>query len=90
LDLYFLGERKMMKLIKNKLVLVIAVLAFSFIGINAQGLSVNDTNQLEQKVFKQLIKLPYYGVFDHISYQVEGNAVYLYGKVNNAVNKKDA
>jgi hypothetical protein len=80
----------MMKLIKNKLVLVIAVLAFSFVGVNAQGLSVNYTNQIEQKVFKQLINLPYYGVFDHISYQVEGNTVYLYGKVNNAVNKKDA
>lgn len=80
----------MMKLIKNKLALVIAILAFSFVGVNAQGLSVVNGNQIEQKVFKQLIKLPYYGVFDHISYKVDGNTVYLYGKVNNAVNKKDA
>lgn len=79
-----------MKLIKNKLVLAMAVLAFSFAGINAQSLSVNNTGQIEQKVFKQLIKLPYYGVFDHISYRVDGNTVYLYGKVNNAVNKKSA
>ncbi len=79
-----------MKLIKNNIALLIAILAFSFVGVNAQGLSVEKTGQIEQKVFKQLIKLPYYGVFDHISYKVDGNTVYLYGKVNNAVNKKDA
>jgi osmotically-inducible protein OsmY len=46
--------------------------------------------QIQQKVYKQLIKLPRYGVFDHIAYKVEGNKVYLYGKVLNAVNKKAA
>lgn len=80
----------MMKLLKNNLTLLIAILVFSFAGVNAQSLSVKNTNQIEQKVFKQLIKLPYYGVFDHISYKVDGNTVYLFGKVNNAVNKKDA
>lgn len=80
----------MMKLIKNKLAVLIAVLAFSFIGANAQSFSVDHKRQIEQKVFKQLIKLPYYGVFDHISYRVDGNTVYLYGKVFNAVNKKSA
>lgn len=80
----------MMKLIKNNLTLLIAILVFSFVGVNAQSYSVDNTGQIEQKVFKQLIKLPYYGVFDHISYKVDGDTVYLYGKVNNAVNKKDA
>lgn len=80
----------MLKLIKNNLALLIAILAFSFAGVNAQSYSVNSSNQVEQKVFKQLIKLPYYGVFDHISYKVDGNTVFLYGKVANARNKKDA
>lgn len=79
-----------MKLFKNNLALLIAILAFSFVGANAQGFSVDNQRQIEQKVFKQLIKLPYYGVFDHIFYRVDGNTVYLYGKVFNAVNKKSA
>ena len=77
----------MMKLIKNKLALLIAVLAFSVVGINAQGLSVNNTKQIEQKVFKQLIKLPYYGVFDHISYQVDGNTVEIFNSTLQAVSE---
>ncbi len=83
----------MMKLLRNYFALFIAVIAFSFVGVNAQSFSVDNMKQVrevEQKVFKQLIKLPYYGVFDHISYKVDGNTVYLYGKVANAVNQKDA
>lgn len=80
----------MMKLIKNNLALLIAILAFSYVGANAQSYSVDRSSQVEQKVFKQLVKLPYYGVFDHISYRVDGDTVFLYGKVANAVNKKDA
>ncbi len=47
-------------------------------------------NGLERKVFKELIKLPYYGVFDHIAYKVDGSRVTLFGKVANARNRKDA
>lgn len=80
----------MLKSYKNYLALLVAVLAFSFANVNAQSLSFNDRSQLEKKVFKQLIKLPNYGVFDHISYKVDGNTVFLYGKVANAVNQKNA
>lgn len=80
----------MLKLYKNYLALLVAVLAFSFASVNAQSLSSDNTNQLEKKVFKQLIKLPNYGVFDHISYKVDGNTVFLYGKVANAVNQRSA
>ena len=45
---------------------------------------------IEQNVFKQLIRLPYYGVFDHIAYKVNGDTVTLFGKVAEARNKKDA
>lgn len=48
------------------------------------------TREKERAVFKQLVKLPYYGVFDHIGFEVNGDAVTLVGKVANARNKKDA
>ena len=79
-----------MKLLKNYLALFVAILAFSYIGVNAQNYSTDNSAQIEQKVFKQLIKLPNYSVFDHLAYKVDGNTVYLYGKVINAVNRKDA
>lgn len=81
-----------MKYIKHFLVLTIAVLGFSFVDVEAKTYD-NDAKAvqtLERKVFKQLIKLPYYGVFDHIAFKVEGNTVTLYGKVANAINKKSA
>ncbi|MGI9054358.1 MAG: BON domain-containing protein [Pyrinomonadaceae bacterium] len=79
-----------MKSLRNYLALFTAIVAFSFVGVNAQSYSVNNSAQIEQKVFKQLIKLPYYGVFDHLAYKVDGNTVFLYGKVRNAVNRKEA
>ena len=45
---------------------------------------------LERAVFKQLIRLPYYGVFDHIAYKLDGDTVTLVGKVAVAINKNDA
>lgn len=81
-----------MKYIKYFLILTIAVLGFSLVNVEAKtyGDDAKSTQTLERKVFKQLIKLPYYGVFDHIAFKVEGNTVTLYGKVANAVNKKSA
>jgi hyperosmotically inducible protein len=75
-----------MKYIRNFLILTFAFLAFSAFEAQAQA----PQNGLERKVFKELIKLPDYGVFDHIAYKVDGNNVTLYGKVANARNRKDA
>ena len=81
-----------MKLMKYFLVLSIAILGFSFVDVEAKT-NKNDAKTvqtLERQVFKQLIKLPYYGVFDHIAFKVDGNNVTLYGKVANATNRKTA
>ena len=45
---------------------------------------------LERKIFKKLIRLPYYGVFDHITFKVDDGTVTLSGKVAVARNRKDA
>lgn len=82
-----------MKFIRNFLILAVAVLGVSAVSVNAQGYASskqNSSKTLEQKIFKQLIKLPYYGVFDNIKYELNGNTVILSGKVAVARNKKDA
>jgi hyperosmotically inducible protein len=82
-----------MKHIRNLLVLTIAILGFPTINVSAQGYtnSRNVSSQtIERKVFKELIKLNYYGVFDNLKYKVDGNTVTLYGKVVQPITKKSA
>ena len=75
-----------MKYLRNLLILTFVFLSFSAFEAKAQ----TTQNGLERKVFKQILKLPYYGAFDQIAFKVDGSDVTLYGKVANARNKKDA
>ncbi|HEY0457701.1 MAG TPA: BON domain-containing protein [Pyrinomonadaceae bacterium] len=75
-----------MKYIRNFLILSFAFLSFLAFDAKAQAPQTG----LEKQVFKELIKLPYYSVFDHIAYKVDGTTVTLFGKVANARNKRDA
>lgn len=78
-----------MKYIRNLLVMVIAVTAFSFVTVNAQSRNVSQS-AIEQKVFKEIHKLPRYGLFDHIAFRVDGGTVTLFGKTNSLGTMKDA
>jgi hyperosmotically inducible protein len=81
-----------MKFIRHFLILTVAIFGLSAVSANAQRYADNNvsTRTLEQKIFKQLIKLPHYGVFDNIKYELRGNTVILSGKVADPRNKKDA
>lgn len=82
-----------MKYIKGLLILTIAILGFSTVNVSAQSLakSKNASPQtIEHNVFKELIKLNYYGVFDDLKYKVNGDTVTLYGKVVQPITKRDA
>jgi hyperosmotically inducible periplasmic protein len=82
-----------MKFIRYFFILAVAIFGVSLTDVNAQnyaGGKQTFSNQLERKVFKQLIKLPYYGLFDNIKYELRGDTVILSGKVAVARNKKDA
>lgn len=46
--------------------------------------------QLSRKVRKELVTLPYYGVFDNLAYSVNGGVVTLYGDVVRASTRSDA
>jgi hyperosmotically inducible protein len=55
----------------------------------AQKRMVSDTN-ISQKVRKELVTLPYYGVFDNLEYRIEGSTVILQGQVVRPTTKDDA
>ncbi|MEZ5346691.1 MAG: BON domain-containing protein [Pyrinomonadaceae bacterium] len=77
-----------MRILKSFLVLTIAILTFT--QINTLAANMSGGNDISQQVGKEIRKLPYYGVFDIISYEVDGNTVILSGRVYNAMNKKSA
>ncbi len=78
-----------MKYIRNFLVLSFAFLIVFAVGAKAQTVG-NSQRSIEDKVFKKIIGLPYYGVFDNIKFQVNGSTVTLYGKVYSLGVKKSA
>lgn len=81
-----------MKNIKLFLFLAIVILIGNANEISAQTSAdvKPPSREIERKVFKKLITLPYYGVFDHITFRMDGDTVILSGKVAEARNKKDA
>lgn len=77
---------------KGKIIGTALITALMITGIVIAQASPVTTNDgvIEAKVAKQLRMLPYYGVFDHIAFDVNGSTVTLYGQVYNAINKPDA
>ena len=78
-----------MRYLRNLLVMVLAITAFSFVTVNAQGQNISQ-NAIEQKVFKEIHKLPRYGLFDHIAFRVDGGTVTLFGKTHSLGTRKSA
>ena len=72
--------------IKGRMAMVLAsiLLAASF------ALATTPQAKSMEKVRKELVTLPYYGVFDNLEYKVEGGTVTLYGQVVNPVTRHDA
>jgi hyperosmotically inducible protein len=46
--------------------------------------------QLAKKVRKELVTLPWYGVFDNLAYEIDGSTVTLYGQVVQPSTRRDA
>jgi hyperosmotically inducible periplasmic protein len=86
-----------MKTFKNRLVafvLFFAVAASSAVTVGASPLVESgqsfDQQQVSKRVRKELVTLPYYGVFDNLAYKVEGDTVTLYGQVVRPSTRSDA
>ena len=69
-------------------IFAVLLLAVAPAVVNAQRGASNP--QLERRVRKELVTLPYYGVFDNLAYQVNGGTVTLYGEVVRPTTRSDA
>jgi len=83
-----------MKTIKSKIVGLVAallVVASAFIAVPAaaSGQPAESGRQME-RIRKELVTLPYYGVFDNLAFKVEGDTVTLYGQVVRPTTRSDA
>ena len=59
-------------------------------GLLCAGLYAADTDRITKEVHHELVMLPYYGVFDDLSYRVDGSTVTLFGQVTRPTLKSDA
>jgi osmotically-inducible protein OsmY len=83
---------------KIRALVVAALLALTLAGMPylaqaASGAGQKEpkpTNKLVKEVRHELVMLPYYSVFDNLSYKVEGDRVTLYGQVVRPTLKSDA
>lgn len=77
---------------RNLLALVTALVIAASAAVAApvaSGQQSNDVATMNQ-IRKKLVTLPYYGIFDNLSYKIEGNTVTLYGQVVRPSTRKDA
>jgi hyperosmotically inducible protein len=82
-----------MNRIKKFLTFSLAVIAISMAGFSSNATAMTDAKPertVEQKVFRTLLSLPRYGVFDFIQYEIQGSTVVLSGKVITLGTKRDA
>ncbi len=82
-----------MRHFRNFIALTIALAAFSVVSVSAQSFSgdrVRAERTLEQQVFKKLLTLPRYGVFDHLTYQINGSTVVLGGNTISLGTRRNA
>jgi hyperosmotically inducible protein len=76
------------------LVVLASIIAIAISGAtaaaNTTGEKETGGQQVSKKVRRELVTLPYYGVFDNLAYKVEGTTVTLYGQVVRPSTSHDA
>jgi hyperosmotically inducible protein len=84
-----------MRTIKNLILAIAATFAIATSAAAAAPAVASNTQgfgeqRIMKKVRKELVTLPYYGVFDNLAYKVEGSTVTLYGQVVRPSTRQDA
>lgn len=79
-----------MRSLPLKLFIAVAILAFLFVSASAQTTDGLAQLALEKKVKSQILKLPYYDVFDFISFKIVNGTVTLSGYTNDAMTRSSA
>jgi hyperosmotically inducible protein len=72
---------------KKLLLFAFAAMIFS---VSAQTAPGQNNSRLDRQIRKEILTLPYYGVFDAIGYQLNGDTVTLNGYVVRPTTKRDA
>ena len=73
-----------MKSVRRYLFVIVAIAGLLYVGSDAGSLTTASggaQTEIEKKIYKEILILPYYGVFDHILFEVDGGRVILSGKV---------
>ncbi len=79
-----------MKKAKLKLVAWLAVGVLTAASAAVVVAAEQGAQQVGKRVRHELVTLPFYGVFDNLAYQVNGDTVTLYGQVVRPTTKSDA
>jgi hyperosmotically inducible protein len=83
-----------MNILKNKVFGFVAALTVaSSVTVAATPIARDQevfTPQMMKKVRSELVTLPFYGVFDNLAFQINGNIVTLSGQVTRPTTRKDA
>jgi osmotically-inducible protein OsmY len=83
-----------MKRFRSFLVVLVAIIGVSAVAADAQSVVAGKRpagqRSLEDQIFKKVLMLPNYGLFDHITFQLNGSTVVLGGSVASLGTSKDA
>ncbi len=79
-----------MKKLMNGIVAVFAAVVIAASATPALAQESAGREQLMKKVRKELVTLPWYGVFDNLAYEVNGSTVTLHGQVVRPTTRSDA
>jgi hyperosmotically inducible protein len=75
---------------KSRLMTAVAGLVLVTVSAAAFGQAAKSQDRIAREVRHEILMLPYFGVFDSISFKVEGSTVTLLGQVVRPVTKSDA
>lgn len=78
-----------MKTVKSRIAALAAILLVGSMALAATP-AAQQPGMMDNKVRKELVKLPYYGVFDNLEYKVDGATVTLSGQVLKPITRQDA
>jgi hyperosmotically inducible protein len=85
------GEIKMKKKIFKMGVLACSIVFFALpLLVGPAPAAEHELSRVEQRVRRELVTLPFYGVFDNLSFKVEGSKVTLMGQVTRPTLKTSA
>jgi hyperosmotically inducible protein len=85
-------DRRKVKMttLKSKLMVLLGLVVLAGSVVVAGAAPASPQSSTMRKVRKELVTLPYYGVFDNLEYKVEGDTVTLYGQVLRPTTRHDA